>query len=159
MRLFSFYSIQLSLWLLSVGASIVSLWTLLSRVSAQYWYYTNYGLRFVWDSSAFIQYSYYRDFFCLGSASRLRNHHQHVWVRYIDNNKITVACMSSLLLYIDLRWLCYFILFYFKLTNGAMVKRWMVKCYNGEINIRIGHFVSHKYLICSFVLFLNTKFP
>ena len=70
----------------------------------------------------------------------------------------TVWYMSSLLLSIDVRWLYYFIMFYFKLTNGAMVKWWMVKWCNDEIKIRIGHFVSHKYWICSFVFFSNTTF-
>ena len=111
-------------------------------------------LRFVWDSSV----SYYHDFFCSGPALRLRNRHRHVWVRYIDTTTTTVACMLLLLLSIDLRRLCYFIMFYFKLTNGAMVIWWMVKWCNGEIKNRTGHFFSHKYQICSFVLFLNTTF-
>ena len=96
--------------------------------------------RFVWD---FLNsYSYYRDFFCLGPASRLCERHCHGWVRYIDTTKITVWCMSSLLLSIDLRWLCYFIMFDFKLTNGAMMKWRMLKWCNGETRIRIGCFVS-----------------
>ena len=82
---------------------------------------------FVWYRSVFIQYSYYRDLFCSGPASCIRNWHFHVSVLYIDTTKITVACMSLLLFSIDLQRLCYFILFYFKLTNGAMVKLWMVK--------------------------------
>ena len=53
--------------------------------------------------------------------------------------------MSLLLLSIDLQQYFYFIMFNFKLTNGAMVKWWMVKWYNDEIKIRIGRFVSHKY--------------
>ena len=69
----------------------------------------------------FIQYIYYRDFFCLGPASHLRNCYRHLWVRYIDTTKIKVACMSSLLLSIDLLRYCYFVIFYLKLTNGAMV--------------------------------------
>ena len=113
--------------------------------------------RFVWDCSVFTQYIYYHDFFCLGPSYRLRNCHCHVWVRYIDTTKITVWCMSSLLLSIDLLWLCYFIMFYFKLTNGAMVKWWMVKWCNDEINKSIGRFVSHRYWIYWFVLFLNTN--
>ena len=43
-------------------------------------------------------------------------------------------------------------MFYFKLTNGAMVKWW-----NGKIKIRIGRFFSHKHRIYSCVLFLNTN--
>ena len=66
--------------------------------------------------------------------------------------------MSLLLFSIDLRWFCYFIMFYFKLTNGAIVKLWMVKCCNGEIRIKIGRFVFDKYRIYSFVLFSNTTF-
>ena len=81
-----------------------------------------------------------------------------MWVRFIDNTKITVACMSLLILSIDLRRYWYFIMLYFKLTNGAMEKWWMVKWCNGEIKIRIGRFVSHKYWIYSFVLFSNTTF-
>ena len=34
----------------------------------------------------------------------------------------------------------------------------MVIWRNGEIKNRTGHFLSHKYLICLFVLFSNTKF-
>ena len=49
--------------------------------------------------SSLYQYSYYRDFFCLGPASRLRDRHRHVWVRYIDTTKITVWCMSSILIH------------------------------------------------------------
>ena len=55
--------------------------------------------RFVRDHSFFTQYSYYRDFFCLGSASRLRDWHRHVWVRYTNTTKITVWCISSILIY------------------------------------------------------------
>ena len=75
-------------------------------------------LRFVWDCSVFIQYSYYCDFFCLGPSLGLCNRHRHVWVRYIDTTKITVWCMSSLLLSIDLQWFCYFVIFYFKLSQN-----------------------------------------
>ena len=107
-------------------------------------------LRFVWDRLVFTQYSYYHDLFFSGPELRLRNQHRHMWVRNIETTIITVWCMSSLILSIDLQWLCYFIMFYFKLTNGAMVKWWMFKCCNGEINIRIGHFFPHKYWICSF---------
>ena len=67
-----------------------------------------------------------------------------------------VACMSSLLLSIDLRRIRYFIMFYFKLTNGSMDKCWIFIWCNGEINNRTGHFLSWKYWICLFVLFLNT---
>ena len=45
--------------------------------------------------------------------------------------------------------------------NGAMVICWngaMVRWYNGEIKIRISCFISNKYWICSFVLFLKTTF-
>ena len=112
-------------------------------------------LWFVWYHSVFIQYSYYCDLFCLGPALCLRNLHCHVWVRYIDIKKTMVWCISLLLLSIDIRWLCYFILFYFKLTNGAMIKWWMVKWCNGEIKNRTGRFFSHKYRISSFVLFFK----
>ena len=112
----------------------------------------------MWERSVFIQYSCYRDFFCSGPASRLRNCHCHVWVRYIDTTKITVACMSSLLLSIDIRRFYYLIMFYFKLTNGEMVKWWMVKWCNGEIKNRTGHLFYHKYQICSFVLFRTKSF-
>ena len=63
--------------------------------------------------------------------------------------------MSSLLLSIDIRQLCYIIMFHFKLNNGEMVKWWMVKWCNGEINNETGHFHSHKYRICSLVLFFE----
>ena len=115
-------------------------------------------LMFVWYCLVFTPYSYYRDFFCSGPELRFCNCHRPTWVRYIDNTKIMVACISSLILSIDLRRYWYFIIFYFKLTNGAMDKWWMVKWYNGEIKIMIGRFFSHKYWICSFVLFSNTTF-
>ena len=114
-------------------------------------------LRFVWDRSVFTQCSYYCDFFCSETALRLHDHHHHRWVHYMDTTKITVWCVSLLLLSIDLQWLFYFIMFYFKLTNGAMVKRCMVKWCNGEIKIRIGRLVSHIYLICSFFFLSKTK--
>ena len=136
------------------GTSIASLWLPSSWVSALYWFYKNYGF----NSLVFIQCSYYRDLFCSWPASRLRNRHRRVWVRCIHTMKFTVACMSSLLLSIDIRQICYFIMFYFKLTNGAIEKWWMIKWCNGEINNRTGHFFSHKYWICLFVLFLNTTF-
>ena len=55
--------------------------------------------RFVWDCSAFTQYSSYCELFCLGPASRLRDRHRHGWVCYIDTKKITVWCMSSILIH------------------------------------------------------------
>ena len=113
-------------------------------------------LRFVWDHSVFAQYSYYCELFCSGPVLRLHDCHCHRWVRYNDATKITVWCMSLLLLYIDLQRFCFFSTL-FKLTNGAMVKWWMVKWCNGEIKIRIGCWFSHKYRICSLVLFPNTK--
>ena len=70
------------------------------------------------DCSVSNQYSYYCDFFCLGTALRLCDCHRHVWVRYIYTTKITVWCMSSLLLYIDIQWFCYFIMFYFRLSQN-----------------------------------------
>ena len=118
----------------------------------------NFVKTFVWDRSVFTQYSYYCDFSCSGPASRLSDCHCHRWVRYIDTTKITVWCMSLLLLSIDLQWFYYYIMFYFKLTNGAMVEWWIVKYCNGEIKNRTGRLVSHKYRICSFYLFLNTTF-
>ena len=54
---------------------------------------------FVWYRSDFTQYNYYRDFFCLGPASRICHHHRHVWVRYFDTTKIMVLCMSSILIH------------------------------------------------------------
>ena len=124
------------------GTSIASLWSPSSRVSELYWYYKNRVLRFVWYCLVFIQYTYYCDLFCSWPSSRLRNQHCHVWVQFIHTTKITVACMSLLIFSIDLRRICYFI----------------DQCYNGEINNRTGHLFSHKYWICSFVLFLNTTF-
>ena len=53
--------------------------------------------------------------------------------------------MSLLILSMDLQRICYFIIFYFKLINGAMEKWWMVKWRDGEIKNRTGHFFSHKY--------------
>ena len=107
----------------------------------------------MWYIFVFTQYSYYRDFFLRGGALFLRDCHCCGWVRYIDTTKITVWCMSSLLFSIDLRWLCYFIGFYFKLINVEMVK-WC----NVEINIRIVSFISCKCWIYLFVLFFNTIF-
>ena len=97
-------------------------------------------LRFVGYRLVFIQYIYYCDFFCSGTESCLRNRHRHVSVRYIDTTKITVACISSLLLSIDLQRFYYFNMFYFELTNGAMVKWWMIKWCNGETKNRTGNF-------------------
>ena len=97
-------------------------------------------------------------FLCLGSSLHLRNRHCHMWVRYIETTIITVCCLSLLLLSIDIQLLCYLIMFYFKLTNGKMLKWWMLKWYNCEVKIGISRFVSHKCLMCSFVLFSNTTF-
>ena len=140
------------------GTSIASLWLTLSWVIALYWYYKITVLMLVWYCLVSIQYNYYLDLFCSGPAKRLSNCHCHVWVRYTDTTKITVGCMSSLLLSIDILQYWYFIMFYFKLTNGTIVKWCIVKWCNGEMKIRIGHLVSHKYWIRSFVLFLNTTF-
>ena len=115
-------------------------------------------LMFVWYCFVFIQYSYYHDFFYLWPASRLCNQPRHVWVCYIDTTKIIVACISSLILSTDLRWICYFVMFYFNLTNGTMVKWLIVKWCNGEIKNRTGHLFSQKYWICSFVFFSYTTF-
>ena len=46
--------------------------------------------RFVWYIYAFTQYSYYRDFFCLGTASCLCERPRYGWVHYIDTTKITI---------------------------------------------------------------------
>ena len=54
----------------------------------------------VWYRSVFNQYSYYCDLFCSGPASRLPHRHIHVWVRYFDTTKITVWCMSSILIHV-----------------------------------------------------------
>ena len=51
-----------------------------------------------------------------------------------------IACVAFLILSIYLWRYWYFITFYFKLTNCAMEKSWMVKSCNGEIKIRIGFF-------------------
>ena len=72
--------------------------------------------------------------------------------------QITLWYMTSLLIFIDLQWFCYFIKFYIKMTNGEMVKWCMIKWCKGEIKIRKCCFVSHNYWIFSFVLFLNTIF-
>ena len=112
----------------------------------------------MWYCLVFIQYSYYRDFVCSWPESHLRYWHRHVWMRYIHTKKITVVCMSLLILYIDLQQICSFVVIYFKLTNGTMGKWWVVKWCNGEINNRTGHFFSRKYWICLFVLFSNTTF-
>ena len=112
----------------------------------------------VWYSLSFIQYSYYCDFVCSWPASWLHNWHRHVRVCYIHTTKIKVACMSLLLLSIDLRQISYFIMFYFKLNNGAMEKCWVVKCCYGEIKNSTGHLFSHNDWICLFVSFSNTTF-
>ena len=112
----------------------------------------------MWDRSVFTQYSYYRVFFCSRPSSRHFDCHRHMWVRYIDTKKIIVWCVSSLLLSIDLWQLCYFIMFYLKMTNGAIVKWWMVKWCHGEMKISTGHFFSHKYQIFSFVYFRTHHF-
>ena len=145
--------------LILFGTSIAYFWSPSLWVSALYWYYENYGF-----NVCVISFSFYSIqllswlIFLGGPASRLRNINRHVWVRYIDTTKITVACMSSLIFSIDIRRICYFIMFYFKLTNGSMVKWCIFKWCNGEINNRTGHLFSHKYWICPFVLFLNTTF-
>ena len=54
---------------------------------------------FVWYQSVFTQYSYYRDFFYLGPASHICDHHRHVWVCYFDTTKIMVWFMSSILIH------------------------------------------------------------
>ena len=53
----------------------------------------------MWYRSVFTQYSYYSDFFCLVPSLRLFDRHCHVWVQYIDTKKITVWCMSSILIH------------------------------------------------------------
>ena len=122
------------------GTSLASLRSPLSWVSALYWYYKNTVFRFVWYCLVFVQWSYYCDFVCFSPASRLCNIHRHVWVRYIHTTTITVAGMSLLLLSIELRQICYLIMFYFKLTNVAIEKFCMVKWCNAGINNRTGHF-------------------
>ena len=57
-------------------------------------------------------------FFSLPSSC-LGYRHSHMWVHFIHTKKITVACMSSLLLYIDQQLICYFISFY---LNWPMVQ-------------------------------------
>ena len=92
----------------------------------------------MWDCSVFTQYSYYRDLFCSVPEFYLCYHYRHGWVRYIDTTKTTVWYMSSLLLSIYIWLFCCFIMFYFKLTNGTIVKWWMLEWWNGEIKISIG---------------------
>ena len=46
--------------------------------------------RFMWYIFVFTYYSYYLEFFCLGTESCLLESHCHGWVRYIDTTKITV---------------------------------------------------------------------
>ena len=53
----------------------------------------------MWYWSVFIQYSYYRDLFCSWPVLRLCHRHCHVWVRYYNTMKITVWCMSSILIH------------------------------------------------------------
>ena len=138
------------------GTSIASLWSPLSRVSALYWYYKNYGFNI-----CVMSFSFYSIQLLLWIIFQGQN---CVFVIFIvtcecaiDTTKIAVSCMSSLLLSIDLRRFYYFIMFYFILTNGAMVKCCMVKWCNGEINNRTGNFFSHKYWICSFLKSPNTN--
>ena len=50
--------------------------------------------------SYFTQYSYYRDYFSLGPALRLRDRHSQVQVLYIDITDITVWCTSLILIHI-----------------------------------------------------------
>ena len=54
---------------------------------------------FVWDRSVFTQYRYYHDFLCSGPELCLCDCYRHVWVRYIDTTRITVWCMSSILIH------------------------------------------------------------
>ena len=56
--------------------------------------------KFVWYWSVCTQYTYYRDFFCLGPASRLCHFHRLVWVQYFHTTIITIWCMSSILIHI-----------------------------------------------------------
>ena len=53
----------------------------------------------MWDCSFFTKNSYYRNLFCSGTASQLYDRHCHVWVRYINTTKITVWCMSLILIH------------------------------------------------------------
>ena len=113
---------------------------ILRRIQGDFFTVLHFVKRFVWDCLVFTEYSYYCEFFFLRPVLRLCNCHCHGWVSYIDTTKITVCCMSPLILSIDLWWLYYFIMIHFKLTNGAMVKWWMMKWCNGERKIRIGRF-------------------
>ena len=113
--------------------------------------------RFMWYHTVFTQYIYYRDFFFSDSALRLCNCQCHGWVRYINTTKIMVWCVSSLIFSIDIRWFWFLIMFYFKLSNNAMLEWWILGWCNGEIKIMIVCFVSRKYWIFSFSLFSNTK--
>ena len=53
----------------------------------------------MWYRSVFNKYSYCRDLFFFGTASRICDCHCHVWVSYFDTTKITVWCMSSMLIH------------------------------------------------------------
>ena len=74
--------------------------------------------RFVWDCSVFNQYSYYRDFLCSGTESRLCDFHRHLWVHYINTKKITVWCMSSILIHMN-----YFLFIQYEIqkTTGSLL--------------------------------------
>ena len=47
-------------------------------------------------------------------------------------------------------------MFYFKLTNGAMVKCWMVQWFNDQIKIRIGRFF-HKNIKSVYLYYFQTQ--
>ena len=126
--------------LLFFWTSIASSWSLSPLVSALYWYYENTVLRFMWYRLDLLNTVIIVNLFVCG---------QHiVFVINIVTcecaifilRKITVACMSLLLSSIDLLWIYYLIMFYFKLTNDATEKWCMVKWCNGEIKNRTGHF-------------------
>ena len=138
--------------------SIAYSWSPSFRVSYIYWYYGNYGFKICVILFSFYSVQLLSWLFCSGPKYRYCNSHFHMWVRYIDTKNNTVACMSLLLLSIDLRLFCHLIMFYFELTDGAMVKWWMLKLCNGEIKMSIGSFVSHKYWICSVMSFSDTTF-
>ena len=67
--------------------------------------------RFVWDISVLTQLSYYCDFFCLGPASCICDHHLHRWVRYIDTKNYGFKVCVRLFSFYSVQLLLWLILF------------------------------------------------
>ena len=66
---------------------------ILSTIQGEFFIVLHFFKMFVWYIFVFTQYSYYRDFFCSGPASRLCGRHCHGWVRYIYTTKIMVLML------------------------------------------------------------------